>query len=59
MKRIAAVAVLALCLAAPLSAAPGDDDGPGRSSPIQRVVRLVRHLVAIVLDGGDMSLPKP
>ena len=55
MKRIAAVAVLALCLAAPLSAAPRDDDSPRSLNPIARIV----HFIAHVLDDTNMSLPRP
>ena len=55
MKRIAAVAVLVLCLATPLSAAPRDDDSPRSLNPIARIV----HFVAHVLDDIGMSIPKP
>jgi len=59
MKKIAAVAALLVCLSTPLFAAPTDDDVPSRTNPIGRVVHLVKGFFATLLDGGDVTWPKP
>jgi hypothetical protein len=59
MKKIAAVATLLVCLSTPLFAAPTDDDSPSRANPISRVVHLVKHFFATLLEGGDVTWPRP
>jgi hypothetical protein len=60
MKKISAVALLLVSLSMPAFAGPRDDDSPGRVNPVRRVVQLVKHLLASVLDDSwDISVPKP
>ncbi|HYU24009.1 MAG TPA: hypothetical protein VEO74_02315 [Thermoanaerobaculia bacterium] len=60
MKKISAVALLLVSLSMPAFAAPRDDDSPGRVTPVRRVVQLVKHLLASMLDDSwDISVPKP
>jgi hypothetical protein len=60
MKKISAVALLLVSLSMPAFAGPRDDDSPRHSNPIQRIVKVVRHLLASVLDDSwDISPPKP
>lgn len=61
MKKISAVALLLVSLSMPAMAAPRGDDSPWRgNNPIQKIVRVVKHLLASVLDDSwDLSVPKP
>jgi hypothetical protein len=60
MKKIFVVALLLVSLSLPAVAAPRGDDSPWRSNPIQKIVRVVKHLLASVLDDSwDLSVPKP
>ena len=60
MKKISAVALLLVSLSMPALASTRNDDSPLRSGPIQRVVKLVKHLLASVLDDSwDITVPKP
>lgn len=61
MKKMSAVALLLVSLSMPALASPRNDDSPWRgSNPIQRVVKMVKHLLASVLDDSwDVNPPKP
>ena len=60
MKKISAIALLLVSLSLPALAAPRDDDSPSHGGPVQRVVRLVKHLLASVLDDSwSLNPPKP
>jgi hypothetical protein len=61
MKKISAVALLLVSLSMPALASPRSDDSPLHgSTPIQRIVKMVKHLLASVLDDSwDISPPKP
>lgn len=60
MKKISAVALLLVSLSMPALASPRDDDSPGRSNPVKRVVHLVKQLLAGLLDDSwDLNPPKP
>jgi len=60
MKKISVVALLLVSLSMPAMAAPRGDDSPLRGNPIQKIVRVVKHLLASVLDDSwDISVPKP
>ena len=60
MKKISAVALLLVSLSMPALAAPHHDDSPWRSNPVQRIVKLVKHLLTSVLDDSwDLTVPKP
>jgi len=61
MKKISAVALLLVSLSMPALAGPRDDDSPWRGiTPVKRVVRFVKHLLASVLDDSwDLTVPKP
>jgi hypothetical protein len=60
MKKISAVALLLVSLSMPAFAGPRNDDSPLRGNPVQRIVKIVRHLLASVLDDSwDISVPKP
>ena len=60
MKKNSAVALLLISLSMPAMAAPRGDDSPRQVSPIRRIVRVVKHLLASVLDDSwDVTVPKP
>jgi hypothetical protein len=60
MKKISAVALLLVLLSMPATAAPRGDDSPRQVAPIRRIVRIVKHLLAAVLDDSwDVTVPKP
>jgi hypothetical protein len=61
MKKISAVALLLVSLSIPAFAGPRDDDSPWRrNNPVQRIVQIVKHLMASVLDDSwDVTVPKP
>lgn len=60
MNKISAVALLLVSLSMPATAAPRGDDSPRQVGPIQRIVRVVKHLFATVLDDSwDVTVPKP
>ena len=60
MRRALALAALLAALSVPALAAARDDDAPVRVNPIRRVVQLVKHLLANVLDDSwDVTVPKP
>ena len=61
MKKIFAIALLLVSLSMPAFAAPRDDDSPRRgTSPIRRVVQMVKGFFAHVLDDSwDLTVPKP
>ena len=61
MKKISAVALLLVSLSMPALASPRNDDSPWRgNNPIQRVVKMVKHLLSSVLDDSwDLNPPKP
>ena len=60
MKKISAVALLLVSLSMPALASPRDDDSPRHNNPVQRIVKMVRHLLASVLDDSwDLTVPKP
>jgi hypothetical protein len=60
MKKISAVALLLVSLSMPALASPRSDDSPLHGTPVQRIVKIVKHLLASVLDDSwDISPPKP
>ena len=60
MKKISAVALLLVSLSMPAFAGPRDDDSPGRTNPVKRVVHLVKQLLAGLLEESwDITVPKP
>ena len=60
MKKISAVALLLVSLSMPALASPRGDDSSSRGPVVQRVVKLIKHLLASVLeDSWDVTVPKP
>ena len=60
MKKISAVALLLVSLSLPAFAGPRGEDPPSRSSPVQRVVKIVKHFLSVVLDDSwSIGTPKP
>jgi hypothetical protein len=59
MKKMSAVILLLVSLSMPALASPRGDDSPS-NGPIQRIVRVVRHLVVHLLDDSwSVNPPKP
>jgi hypothetical protein len=64
MQRARTAAAIALllfvCSSAPSFAIERQRGGPGEDGPIDRIVRLIRHIVnPIVRAWDDLSVPKP
>ncbi len=60
MKKISAVALLLVSLSLPAFAGPRGDDSPMGPGPVQKVVKFVKHLLAVVLDDSwSIGTPKP
>ena len=56
--RVVAVVCL-LATATPSFAAPRHDDGGSWGRTLDRIVRAIRHLIPVIQDTIDISLPKP
>ena len=61
MKKAAMLAALLVALSTPAFAARNDDSAPGRTNPINRIVQIVKRLLAGMLDDGDVKgqIPLP